>query len=47
MFVVGWFQHWGEAAPHRPVKDQNFATARWIMNGGSMFNYYMCVTGTR
>jgi len=35
------FQHWGEAVPHRPVQDDMYGVARWIMAGGSFFDYYM------
>jgi hypothetical protein len=37
----GWFQHWGETVPHRPVEDTMFAVARFVMRGGTFHNYYM------
>lgn len=42
----GWFQNWGQAAPHRPVEDNAFAVARFFQRGGSFQNYYMYFGGT-
>jgi hypothetical protein len=42
----GWFQHWGETSPHRPIEDVLFAIARWVMKGGTHHNYYMFFGGT-
>ena len=42
----GWFQKWGEPAPHRPATDVAFSVARWIAKGGTYMNYYMAFGGT-
>ncbi|GMI39439.1 hypothetical protein TeGR_g2538 [Tetraparma gracilis] len=42
----GWYQKWGEAAPHRPATDVAFSVARWFAKGGSFHNYYMAFGGT-
>ncbi len=42
----GWFQLWGQAAPHRPTVDITFAIARWVARGGTFMNYYMLFGGT-
>ncbi len=48
LFLIrdGWFQHWGEAVPHRPVEDDAYAVARFVANGGTFHNYYMFFGGT-
>eukprot|EP01133_Synstelium_polycarpum_P003416 gene3416-3881_t len=42
----GWFQHYGEGVPHRPVQDVLYSVARWLAYGGSHINYYMWHGGT-
>ncbi len=42
----GWFQHWREPMPHRPVQDYTFAIARFIARGGTMHNHYVFHGGT-
>ncbi|KAJ3701565.1 hypothetical protein LUZ61_005270 [Rhynchospora tenuis] len=42
----GWFAYWGGRVPHRPVKDNSFAVARFFQRGGSFHNYYMFFGGT-
>lgn len=42
----GWFQKWGEPAPHRPATDTAFAVARWFARGGSFVSYYMAFGGS-
>lgn len=42
----GWFQHWGEGFPHRPIEDDLYSISSWIMYGGTMHNYYMLYGGT-
>jgi hypothetical protein len=42
----GWFQHWGEGVPHRPLEDTLYGVARWIMANGTLHNYYMVFGGT-
>jgi hypothetical protein len=42
----GWFQHWGEPSPHRPVADMAFSMARFYAKGGSLINLYMFQGGT-
>ncbi|KAJ2107476.1 Beta-galactosidase 7, partial [Coemansia sp. RSA 921] len=36
----GWFQRWGEAAPHRPIEDIAYAVAKWFARGGTSVSYY-------
>ncbi|KAJ1957981.1 Beta-galactosidase-1-like protein [Linderina pennispora] len=42
----GWFQRWGEAAPHRPIEDIAYAVAKWYAYGGTYVAYYMYQGGT-
>jgi hypothetical protein len=42
----GWFQKWGEPAPHRPATDVAFGVARWFARGGSFVSYYMAFGGS-
>ncbi|GAB2291812.1 hypothetical protein Dimus_026063 [Dionaea muscipula] len=42
----GWFTQFGGANLQRPVEDLAFAVARFIVKGGSYFNYYMYHGGT-
>ncbi|KAJ2839576.1 hypothetical protein J3B01_000553 [Coemansia erecta] len=42
----GWFQRWGEAAPHRPIEDIAYAVAKWFARGGTSVSYYMYHGGT-
>ncbi|RWW34796.1 hypothetical protein GW17_00000417 [Ensete ventricosum] len=37
------YASWGGRVPHRPVKDNAFAVARFFQRGGSFHNYYMVV----
>ena len=37
----GWFQAKGGALPHRPASDVAYAMAKFVAEGGTMFNYYM------
>jgi len=43
---IGWFQKWGERAPHRSAEDSAYAVARFFQNGGVFNNYYMYHGGT-
>jgi hypothetical protein len=40
-FLYCRFASWGGRVPHRPVKDNSFAVARFFQRGGSFHNYYM------
>lgn len=42
----GWYASWGGKLPHRPVRDNAFAVARFFQRGGSFQNYYMFFGGT-
>ncbi|GAB2219906.1 hypothetical protein Droror1_Dr00007546 [Drosera rotundifolia] len=42
----GWFTEFGDPVHQRPVEDLAFAVARFIVKGGSYFNYYMYHGGT-
>ncbi|XP_072963925.1 beta-galactosidase 15 isoform X2 [Typha angustifolia] len=42
----GWFASWGGRLPHRPVRDNAFAVARFFQRGGCFHNYYMFFGGT-
>ncbi|XP_038989755.1 beta-galactosidase 15 isoform X2 [Phoenix dactylifera] len=42
----GWYASWGGRLPHRPVRDNAFAVARFFQRGGSFQNYYMFFGGT-
>ncbi|GMH17475.1 hypothetical protein Nepgr_019316 [Nepenthes gracilis] len=42
----GWFTEFGGPVYERPVEDLAFAVARFIVQGGSYFNYYMYHGGT-
>ncbi|KAJ2725641.1 hypothetical protein GGI07_001141 [Coemansia sp. Benny D115] len=42
----GWFQRWGEPAPHRPIEDISYAVAKWYAYGGTYVSYYMYQGGT-
>lgn len=37
------YAYWGGRVPHRPVKDNSFAVARFFQRGGSFHNYYMVI----
>ncbi|KAJ7962918.1 Beta-galactosidase [Quillaja saponaria] len=43
---LGWFQKWGERAPHRTAGDVSFSVARFVEKGGVFNNYYMYHGGT-
>ncbi|GFQ05582.1 beta-galactosidase 5 [Phtheirospermum japonicum] len=43
---TSWFTEFGGVNHARPVKDMAFAVAKFIMNGGSLVNYYMYHGGT-
>ncbi|KAK7251323.1 hypothetical protein RIF29_34404 [Crotalaria pallida] len=43
---IGWFQKWGEKAPHRTAEDSAFSVARFFQTGGILNNYYMYHGGT-
>ncbi|XP_022981816.1 beta-galactosidase 5-like [Cucurbita maxima] len=43
---TGWFTEFGGPVYRRPVEDLAFAVARFILKGGSLFNYYMYHGGT-
>ncbi|XP_020106800.1 beta-galactosidase 15 isoform X2 [Ananas comosus] len=42
----GWYASWGGRLPHRPVRDNAFAVARFFQRGGCFQNYYMFFGGT-
>ncbi|XP_022147711.1 beta-galactosidase-like isoform X2 [Momordica charantia] len=42
----GWYTAFGGAVPYRPAEDLAFSVARFVQNGGSLFNYYMYHGGT-
>ncbi|XP_022966894.1 beta-galactosidase-like [Cucurbita maxima] len=42
----GWYAEFGGPRPYRPVEDLAFSVAKFVQNGGSMFNYYMYHGGT-
>lgn len=41
-----WFQKYGDPKPLRPIYDDLYAIARFIMKGGTFHNYYMFHGGT-
>ncbi|XP_061355046.1 beta-galactosidase 7-like [Gastrolobium bilobum] len=43
---IGWFQKWGERAPHRSAEDSAYSVARFFQSGGVLNNYYMYHGGT-
>ncbi|KAG7021935.1 hypothetical protein SDJN02_15663, partial [Cucurbita argyrosperma subsp. argyrosperma] len=39
--LSSWYAEFGGPIPYRPVEDLAFSVAKFVQNGGSMFNYYM------